>query len=90
MGFLTFICSVVLLGYLFRWGFRLWLGWKLKKLQQQMSGNGSNGTYSRRNGNAGQREKYAREGDVKVEKGNSPGKKIRDRIGDYVDFEEVE
>ena len=45
-------------------------------------------TWGNRNGT--RRERPAREGEVKVEAGTAPEKKVSDRIGDYVDYEEVE
>lgn len=41
-------------------------------------------------GSGTRRERPSREGEVRLETGQAPGKKVSDRIGDYVDYEEVE
>jgi len=92
MGFLTFIFFLVLGVYLLQWVFRLWLRWRIKKLQQQMENGGGQGYYKQYSwgtGNSGRRERPTPEGEVKVETNTAPGKKVNDRIGDYVDYEEV-
>jgi hypothetical protein len=85
MGFLTVIFFIVagfyLLGRLFRW----WVGRRIREFQRQMGGDpGAQGRPRQTS------RRQPREGEIKVETGSAPGKKVNDSIGDYVEFEEVE
>ncbi|MCD8186161.1 MAG: DUF4834 family protein [Rikenellaceae bacterium] len=93
MGFIIFLICLILGFYLLKWLFRWWLASRLKKLQQQMENAGAQGFYKQytwSSAHKARRENPSREGEVKVETAAAPNKKIRDRIGDYVDYEEVE
>ena len=87
MGFLTVICFLILGFYLLQWLFRLWLHTRVDRIRREMEKNG--GQYTRTSGNS-RRERPAREGEVRVETGRAAGKKVSDRIGDYVEYEEIE
>ena len=87
MGFLTVICFLILGFYLLQWLLRLWLRARVNRIQREMEKNG--GQYTRTNGNS-RRERPVREGEVRVETGRAAGKKVSDRIGDYVEYEEIE
>jgi hypothetical protein len=88
MGFLVFISCLILGIYLLRWLFRQWLGRRMREIQRQMENSGTQGYY--RTTSREKRERKPREGEIKVETGTAPGKKVNDRIGDYVEYEEVE
>jgi len=94
MNILTFIFFLFLGFYLLQWVVRLWFRRRLRKLQQQMENGGGQGYYKQYTwgrGTSAQRERHqTREGEIKVETGAAPGKKVNDRIGDYVEYEEVE
>lgn len=86
MGFLTIIFFILIFFYLLQWAVRVVLRWKINRIQRDMARNGGS-AYSR---GSGQRQRVPREGEVRVETRTAPGKKVNERIGDYVEYEEVE
>ena len=92
MKFLTFLVFLLLGFYLLQWLARLWLRRRIARIRHDMEQNGGQGFYKQYTWGGrsnGRPERPAREGEVKVETGAAPGKKLNDRIGDYVDYEEV-
>jgi Sec-independent protein translocase protein TatA len=84
MGFLTVIFFIVVGVYLLRLLFRWWIGKKIRQFQQRMAGNAAQGSAH------GSSRRTPREGEIRVETGAAPEKKVNNRVGDYVEFEEVE
>ena len=64
----------------------MWFRARIRKSKGDMETNGG----QRYRGAGNKRARPAREGEVRVETGRAPGKKVSDRIGDYVEYEEVE
>lgn len=81
MEFLTVILIIAAALYLLPRLLRWWIGRKLRQFQQQAGGAAQARERSAR--------RTPREGEVKVETGTAPGKKVSERVGDYVEFEEV-
>lgn len=88
MGFVRFLLIAILVFYalqfIVRLLFRMWIKKAQKNFQQQTGGNPS-GSY----GNRGGRAQNVREGDVKINTQTAPPKQVNEKIGDYVDYEEV-
>ncbi|MDR0954920.1 MAG: DUF4834 family protein [Rikenellaceae bacterium] len=69
--------------YLLQWIVRLWLRRKVAKIRREM---GEQGAAWGDNRTTDQR---MREGEVRVEPRKAPRRKVNERIGDYVEYEEV-
>ena len=81
---LIVIFSIFAFFYLLQWAVRAVLRWKLNSIQKEMARQG------RQAQTRGRRQRTPREGEVRVDAGKAPERKINERIGDYVEYEEVE
>jgi hypothetical protein len=83
MGFLVFLFILIVVFYLLPAIVRLWLRRKVAKIRREMGDQGAawgdNATTDRR----------MREGEVRVEPRKATRRKVNERIGDYVEYEEV-
>jgi hypothetical protein len=84
MGFFGFLLILFATFYLLQAIARLWFRRKVAKIQREM---GAQGTSRSNNTTSGRR---MREGEVRVEPRKAPRRKVNERIGDYVEYEEVE
>ena len=81
MGFVILIVAIALL-----------LRWKIRKLQKQAADSGSQGGFAGQGGFYSQepKEENNEEGEVKIYKtSTTPEKKVNNKVGDYVEFEET-
>ena len=81
MGLVTLIAAIALS-----------LRWKIRKLQKQAAESASQGGFSGQGGFYSQetKEQSTEEGEVKIYKtSTTPEKKINNKVGDYVEFEET-
>ncbi len=81
MGLVTLIAAIALS-----------LRWKIRKLQKQAAESASQGGFSGQGGFNSQqtKEQSTEEGEVKIYKtSTTPEKKINNKVGDYVEFEET-
>lgn len=87
MGFVRFLLIFILafyaLQFLVRLLFRFWIRKAQRNFQQQTGGNPSNGSRN-------SRSRSVREGDVEINTRTAPQKQVNEKIGDYVDYEEVQ
>ena len=92
MTFFSIIIFIILFFYLLQWAVRIVLRWKINRIQREMAKNGSNTYYKQYawGKNPGRQQRTPKEGEIKVDLRTTPDKKINDRIGDYVEYEEVE
>lgn len=92
-GFLTFLLSVVcgfyVLGFISKWALRYWI----RKQQQQFTNrtNSNNNTWgnSSQANSADASKQRDEEGKVYVQKPAPSETKVSDKVGEYVDFEEI-
>lgn len=86
MGFFRFLLIVIgvfyLVQFLGRLLFRSWMRKAQRNYQQSAGGDPSGGR--------GRRARNMREGEVEVDARTAPPKQVNEKIGDYVDFEEVQ
>lgn len=93
---LTLLCIVLgvyLFGKLFKLLFQLWLARKVKQFQQQggganFRGFSSQGTSGGATSGRGTKEQ-TKEGEVHITNIGGEGRRIKDKVGEYVDFDEV-
>ncbi len=91
MDFLGIIFLIIvgfyLLGRVLRFAFRYWVAKKMTEFQQRGFG-GFNG-YGEQQQQRGENKKRAKEGEVKISRAQTAERRIRDDVGEYVEFDEV-
>ena len=80
MVFLKILFFIFAFFYLLQWGVRLLFRWKLRSMQREMNSRAQPRPRGRR---------APKEGEVHVDTGTVRDRKINDRIGDYVEYEEI-
>lgn len=99
MGFISFILSVIIgfyiLGFFGRIALGLWIRKKQKEFSQNGGAQGGFRTYYWGTGRAGSASRQrsddsAAEGEVTIKQTHQEEKKVNSKIGDYVDYEEVD
>lgn len=103
--FFSFILGTIiffyLLGIVGKWLLRFWLERKIKQMQNGQGGSKGNFYYKSWGGNAGRASggfnsntsgsrSSKNEGDVTISKNGADTKRVNSKVGDYVDFEEVD
>lgn len=86
------IAGFYALGFILRLVLRVWLTRKAKEFQQKGSfGNfgGFRANYSGGTAGAAQPGSNKREGEIKVEKVEPDHRKINEKVGEYVEFDEI-
>lgn len=87
------ILGFYLLGFILRLVLRVWLARKAKEFEKSGGFKGFTGGFSggfgSRGGNGYEEPKKEREGEVKIQKTEPEQKRVSERVGEYVDFDEV-
>lgn len=90
---LIFLLVFYLLGFIGRLLFRMWIGKIQRDIQQQAGGNPRGGFYRQYtwggNNRQTRQEQQEPEGEIRVTDKGTQHKKINEKIGDYIDYEEV-
>lgn len=67
------------------------VSYRINRLRRRMDDEGETGSYNTWSFGTRQRHSQRKEGDVTIEKPSQQGeKRVNDKVGDYVDFEEVD
>lgn len=84
------ILGFYILGAILKLVLRVWLTRKMKDFEKSGKnfGGGFYG-FGQHQGGGAQHDESKREGEVKVERTDSEQRKINEKVGDYVDFEET-
>ena len=89
-GFLTFLLSVVcgfyVLGFISKWALRYWIRQKQQQFTDRANSNKEG--FAQRN-SAETSKQRDEEGKVYVQKNMANETKVSDKVGEYVDFEEI-
>lgn len=86
---LSIILGFYVLGKILKFVFRIWLARKAKEFQQRGGFSGFGGFNTANGSNNQYNDTTKREGEVKVEKTIHDQRKINEKVGEYVDFDEV-
>ncbi len=93
MEFIIVILVIVAILWLLRLFFPFIVLWLLKRQQrnwERQFGQGTPGGNGTRGGFGGAQRQKAKEGEVRVEKMNAEHKKVKENVGEDVEFEDVE
>ena len=94
MGFLEFLLGLILFFYLLGWIGRLLLRLWVCRMQRKFEQNPQEGNFRTYTWNFGGHNRRPntpkQEGDITIKTNTSSSKQVREDIGDYVDFEEIE